>query len=101
TRLVTADLGGAWLGHVVDGRPRPLTIVLNCKGGDDGKVIEQQLTSAFEAMGIPRNRIGVWPREVRLDLWHLPPNRLVEVLVEMVKTDHPYYADVQDEAVSL
>ncbi|MBX5446662.1 type IV secretion system DNA-binding domain-containing protein [Sphaerobacter sp.] len=100
-RLMRAYLEGAWLRHVHDGADRPLLIFLDCKGGSDGEATARKFYEMCRALGIASGRIGLWPSEVRLDLWSLPPERLCEVLVEMVKAAHPFYDAMRDELVYL
>lgn len=100
-RLMRTWLQGTWRRHVLGASDRPLLIFLDCKGGDDGTRTSGQFLGMAAALGLKAARIGQWPLRSRLDLWSLPPTRLVEVLVEMVKSDHPYYADIQDELVAL
>lgn len=100
-RLMRTWLQGTWRRHVVGASDRPLLIFLDCKGGEDGARTSGQFLGMCAALRLKPARIGQWPDRSRLDLWSLPPNRLIEVLVEMVKSDHPYYADIQDELVAL
>jgi len=100
-RLMWGWLQAAWRRHILGAAPRPLLILLDCKGGRDGRDTAERLRRAALGMGIPRGRIGLWPHEVRLDLWNLPPDRLIEVLVDMVKAEHPFYDAMRDELVAL
>jgi hypothetical protein len=50
-------------------------------------------------------RVAVWPDEVALNLWALPPARLAELLVDLVPVAAEgaaaYYADVLASVVGL
>ncbi len=100
-RMMRAWLEAAWLRHVIGAGERPLLIFVDCKGGSDGQATAAKFCAMGTAMGLARGRAAKFPDEVRLDLWSLPPMRLVEVLVAMVKADHPFFADMQDELVAL
>lgn len=100
-RLMRTWLEGTWRSHLVRGSDRPLLIFVDCKGGDDGARTSEGFRGMCDALGLAPDRVGQWPSQERLDLWPVPPNRLIETLVEMVKCDHPYYADIQDEMVAL
>ena len=100
-RLMRTWLEGAWLRHVQDGGDRPLLIFVDCKGGHDGRATAEKFRRMCLGLRLARGRIGLWPSEVRLDLWCLPPQRLVEVLVEMVRAAHPFYDAMRDELVAL
>ena len=100
-RLMRTWLEGTWRSHIVGGSDRPLLIFVDCKGGDDGARTSEGFRGMCDSLGLAADRIGQWPAGERLDLWTVPPNRLIETLVEMVKCDHPYYADIQDEMVAL
>lgn len=105
-RFLRGWMEAAWLRHVEGAGPRPLAIFVDCKGGGDGAVTADRFVQMSTALGLAHGRIGRWTGDgvsstLRLDLWTLPPARLVEVLVEMVRSDHPFYVDIQDELVAL
>lgn len=81
---------------------RPLTIHVDCKGGANGRRDAERWANAMErVVGIAPHRIGIFPYDTRLDLWALPPRRLTEVLVEMLKTDNVYFEGIQDQLVHM
>ena len=100
-RFMRAWLEAAWLRHLKGEGDRPLLIFIDCKGGSDGVATAERFAAMCRTMGLREDRIGLWPANVRLDLWTLPPERLTEVLVEMVRSDHPFFQDIQDELVAL
>ena len=100
-RFMRAWLEAAWLRHLKGEGDRPLLIFIDCKGGSDGVATAERFAAMCRTMGLREDRVGLWPSAVRLDLWTLPPERLTEVLVEMVRSDHPFYRDIQDELVAL
>ena len=55
------------------GRPRPLLIVLDCKGGPDARVKAARTRRLLHAAGA--RRVAVWPDEAAVSLWGLPPAR--------------------------
>lgn len=75
----------AWKQHAAGESGRPLTIALNCKDGslawDDGWAWTDQM----KALGIDRDRIGMWPvdPESRLNLWELAPADLEATLLKL------------------
>jgi len=78
-------------------------VVIDAKGGFDSR------DAAGRARGVLRDlgarHVAVWPDEVGLNLWALPPARLAEVLVDLVPVaaEGPaaYYADVLAAVVAL
>lgn len=61
-------------------------IVIDAKGGYDGRDTAERALRALEDVGAgePGGRVAIWPDEVSLNLWQLAPSRLVEVLVDLV-----------------
>ncbi|MGW0247976.1 hypothetical protein ACWDYH_15220 [Nocardia goodfellowii] len=51
--------------------PRPLLVVVSCKGGEDDKALGRELREIFERRGIPSDRIAEVPNGARLDLWSM------------------------------
>jgi hypothetical protein len=100
-RLQRGWLEGAWLRHMKGGGDRPLLIFVDCKGGRDGTTTAKQFRAMCQAMGIVPGRIGEWPNQVRLDLWSLPTERLIEVLQELLAATHEFYDAMKDELVAL
>jgi len=100
-RAMRAWMEAAWLQYGMGTADRPLLIFLDCKGGRDGASTQKRFRRMAESYGLAPGRVGEWPKNVRLDLWTLPIDRMAEVLIEMVKADHPFFADVQDELVNL
>jgi hypothetical protein len=100
-RLMRIWLEGTWLRYLARSGDRPLVIFLDCKGGHDGRDTAEKFRQMGKAMGLVGGRIGLWPSDIRLDLWSLPPERLAEVLVEMAASTHEFFGPVQDELVWL
>ncbi len=82
---------------------RPWLVCLDAKGGFDSRDTAGKAREVLRDMGA--GRIGIWPDEVSLNLWALPPGRLVEVLCDLVPvaSEGPaaYYADVLTSIVAL
>ena len=99
-----------WAGFVTRGmelhaaglRPRPLLVVLDCKGGADSRRIADRARRVLRGAGAMST--AIWPDEASLSLWALPPRQLVSTLVDMVESGTggaAYYADVLEEIVRL
>jgi hypothetical protein len=70
--------------------PRPLLIVLDCKGGPDART-----RTLLHAAGA--RRVAIWPDEATVSLWGLPPAELAVTLFQLIETgtgEAAYYADV-------
>ncbi len=87
----TAALGAARAGR----RPRPLLIVLDCKGGPDARV--KATRTRLLLYGAGARRVAIWPDEARLSLWDLAPGDLAVLLYQMIDSGTgaaAYYADI-------
>lgn len=100
-RLLRGWLEAAWLRHVKGQGNRPLLLFVDCKGGQDGVKTRREFRAMCQAMGILPGRVGEWPSQVRLDLWSLPKERLVEVLGALLAATHEFYDAMKDELVAL
>ena len=82
---------------------RPWLVVIDAKGGFDSRDTARKTRDVLRDLGA--RRVGIWPDEVSLNLWALPPGRLTEVLCDLVPvaSEGPaaYYADVLASVVSL
>ena len=88
--------------HAAGRGPRPLLVVLDCKGGADSRRIADRARRVLRAAGAAST--AVWPDEASLSLWALPPRQLVSTLADMVESGTggaAYYADVLEEVVRL
>jgi hypothetical protein len=88
--------------HAAGRRPRPLLVVLDCKGGADSRRIADRARRVLRGAGATST--AIWPDEASLSLWALPPRQLVSTLVDMVESGTggaAYYADVLEEIVRL
>jgi hypothetical protein len=88
--------------HLGQGGPRPLLIVLDCKGGPDARVKAARTRRLLHATGAVR--VAVWPDDATLSLWGLPPRDLAVTLFQMIDTgsgDAAYYADVTQAVLTL
>jgi hypothetical protein len=70
--------------HLGQGAPRPLLIVLDCKGGPDARVKAARTRRLLHAVGA--GRVAVWPDEVSVSLWGLPPRDLAVTLFQMIES---------------
>jgi hypothetical protein len=88
--------------HAAGRGPRPLLVVLDCKGGADSRRIADRARRVLRGAGVMST--AIWPDEASLSLWALPSRQLVTTLVDMVESGTggaAYYADVLEEVVRL
>jgi hypothetical protein len=89
--------------HCRHGAPRPLLIVLDCKGGPDSRVKAGRTRALLHAAGA--RRVAIWPDEATISLWTLPPDELAVTLFQLIEsaTAGPaaYYADVTQAVIRL
>ena len=83
--------------------PRPLLVVLDCKGGPDARTKANRTRRLLHAAGAAR--VAVWPDEAALSLWTLPPRDLAVLLFQMLQlpAEGPaaYYSDITQAALML
>jgi hypothetical protein len=83
------------------GRP-PLLVVLDCKGGASSRKVADRTRRVLRDAGA--RSTAIWPDEMALSLWTLPPNRLVTTLLDLIEHGTggaAYYNDVMEALVSL
>jgi hypothetical protein len=88
--------------HHQHGTPRPLLIVLDCKGGPDARVKAERTRRLLHAAGAAR--VAIWPDDTAVSLWALPPRDLAVTLFQMIESGTgpaAYYADVTQAALTL
>jgi Helicase HerA, central domain len=82
---------------------RPWVVVIDAKGGFDSRDSAEKTRGVLADLGAAR--VAVWPDEVALNLWALPPVRLAELLADLVPvaSEGPaaYYSDVLASVVGL
>lgn len=81
--------------------PRPLTILVQAKGGSDAVDDAFAWADGMEALGVRPDRVGVFPFQDGLNMWNMPADQLRECLHEMCKTDHRFYDTLQRGLLSL
>ena len=94
----TAALAAARAGR----GPRPLLVVLDCKGGRDARTKADRTRRLL--YGVGARRVAIWPDEARLSLWDLPPNDLAVLLYQMIDSGTgaaAYYADILQAVLTL
>ena len=82
--------------------PRPLLVVLDCKGGRDARLKADRTRRLLHGAGA--RRVAVWPDEARLSLWDLPPRDLAVLLYQMIDSGTgaaAYYADILQAVLML
>jgi Type IV secretion-system coupling protein DNA-binding domain len=88
--------------HAAGAGPRPLLVVLDCKGGADSRRIADRVRRVLRDAGA--RSTAIWPDEASLSLWDLPPDQLTSTLVDMIEHGTgaaAYYADVMEAIVAL
>ncbi|HEY6313657.1 MAG TPA: hypothetical protein VIY52_23030, partial [Streptosporangiaceae bacterium] len=83
-------------------QPRPLLMVLDCKGGRDARRKADRTRRLLYGAGA--RRVAVWPDEAALSLWELPAQDLAVLLYQMIETGTgaaAYYADIMQAVLSL
>ncbi len=88
--------------HYRHGAPRPLLIVLDCKGGPDARVKAARTRRLLHAAGA--RRVAIWPDEATVCLWTLPPDDLAVTLFQLIESGTgpaAYYADVTQAVIRL
>ena len=89
--------------HCQHGAPRPLLIVLDCKGGPDARTKAARTRTLLHGAGA--GRVAIWPDEATVSLWGLPPAELAVTLFQLIETETvgaaAYYADVTQAVITL
>jgi hypothetical protein len=88
--------------HAAGDGPRPLLVVLDCKGGADSRRVADRARRVLREAGA--RSTAVWPDEAGLSLWALPPPQLTTTLVDMIEHGSggaAYYTDVMEAVVAL
>jgi hypothetical protein len=88
--------------HYQHKEPRPLLIVLDCKGGPDARTKAARTRTLLHAAGA--RRVAIWPDETTVSLWGLPPAELAVTLFQLIETGTggaAYYADVTQAVITL
>jgi hypothetical protein len=101
-RLWAGFMASALRRNAAAAGPRPLLVVLDCKGGADARRIADRTRRVLRAAGAAST--AIWPDEASLSLWALPPGQLVTTLADLIEGGSggaAYYADVLEAIVSL
>ncbi len=99
-----------WAGFMAAGLRRhaaglgdpPLLVVLDCKGGSDARRIADRTRRVLREAGA--RSTAIWPDEVSLSLWTLPPRQLTTTLVDLIEHGTgaaAYYTDVMEALIGL
>jgi len=92
----------AWAAYLAGTGPRPLLVVLDCKGGPDARAKAQRARRLLHGTGAVR--VAVWPDQAAVSLWALPPRELAVTLFQMIESGNgpaAFYADVTQAVLSL
>ena len=101
-RLWAGFMAAAQQRYAAGQGPRPLLVVLDCKGGADARRIADRSRRVLREAGA--RSTAVWPDEARLSLWALPPGQLTTTLVDLIEHGTgaaAYYTDVMEALVAL
>ena len=82
--------------HAAGSGPRPLLVVLDCKGGASSRKVAERTRRVLRDVGV--RSTAIWPRETPLSLWTLPPDRLVTTLIDLIEHGTggaAYYTDAK------
>jgi hypothetical protein len=83
--------------------PRPLLVVLDCKGGPDARTKAARTAELLRAAGA--GTVRVWPDGAQVSLWTLPPRELAVTLFQLLDTADTgpaaFYADVTQAVIIL
>jgi hypothetical protein len=88
--------------HYRDGAPRPLLVVLDCKGGPDARVKAGRTRALLHGTGA--RRVAIWPDEAAVSLWAMPPAALAVTLFQLIESGTgaaAFYADVTQSVITL
>ena len=84
------------------GKPRPLLVALDCKGGPDARAKADRTRRVLRGTGA--GRVAIWPDDATLNLWALPPGTLAVLLHQMIEHGDgaaAYYADITQAVLTL
>jgi hypothetical protein len=84
------------------GKPRPLLVALDCKGGPDARAKADRTRRVLRGTGA--GRVAIWPDDATLNLWTLPPENLAVLLHQMIEHGDgaaAYYADITQAVLTL
>ena len=84
------------------GRPRPLLVALDCKGGPDARAKADRTRRVLRGVGA--RRVAVWPDDATLNMWALPAEPLAVLLFQMIEHGDgsaAYYADITQAILTL
>ena len=101
-RLWAGFMAAAQQRYAAGQGPRPLLVVLDCKGGADARRIADRARRVLREAGA--RSTAVWPDEARLSLWDLPPGPLTTTLLDLIEHGTgaaAYYTDVMEALVAL
>jgi type IV secretory pathway VirB2 component (pilin) len=100
-RLWAAFMATALQRHAAGRGDLPLLVVLDCKGGADARKIAARFRRVLRESGAST---AVWPDDVSLSLWELPPRQLTTTLVDLIEHGTgaaAYYADVMEALIGM
>ncbi|WP_141718019.1 hypothetical protein [Nocardia altamirensis] len=111
-RVLVSWFVATWMRHRqwwrLDRPGRPLAIVVDCNGGPESRKVATGMRKWFRALGVPADRIGVFPDDVSLGLWDASVDDLRSILSAMVSggssptTDtEKYFHEIRENLIHL
>lgn len=92
----------------VDRSGRPLAMVLDCNGGPESIKSARQLERWMLKLGVPQERIGIFPLNCQLDMWQMSRDDMRSVLSAMISggstptTDaEKYFHEIRENLIHL
>jgi hypothetical protein len=101
-RLWAGFMAAALRRHAAGAGPRPLLVILDCKGGADSRRVADRARRVLREAGA--RSTAIWPDEASLSIWALPPGRLITTLLDLIEHgtgSAAYYTDTMESVVSL
>jgi hypothetical protein len=96
-------LWAGWMAAAIAGGPRPLLIIIDCKGGPDAREKARRTKRLLRSVSATV-RVRTWPDEDPVSLWALPPAQLAVLLHQLIESGEgsaAYYADVSAAVIRL
>jgi len=101
-RLWAGFMAAGFRRHAAGLGEPPLLVVLDCKGGSDARKIADRTRRVLRDAGA--RSTAIWPDEMSLSLWTLPPRQLTTTLVDLIEHGTgaaAYYTDVMEALIGL
>lgn len=102
----------AWMRHRqwwrLDRPGRPLAMVIDCNGGPESVKAAHELERWMLKLGVPAERIGIFPYNCQLDLWRMDRDDMRSVLSAMISggsapvtATEKYFHEIRENLIHL